>query len=112
MRKTIIAVTVALSLVIASTASASIRPHTCYTSDGNVRASGYTSCAFANNISRAWNIGIERGTCSYQDDAVCHGTVYSPVTHRNYRVTCFIGRPVDCETSGNQSWITFYWYPS
>jgi hypothetical protein len=108
-RLTLIALTALSSLVFAASASALVRPHTCSVAFGSVTASGYTSCAFANQIAIAWTRGINNGSCNTNYDRACRGYVYSPVTNRTYRVTCRTHEPVLCTTSGVDSWIRFWW---
>ena len=85
-------------------ASAAPPSHICHVSDGYVTASGNTSCAFANNI----NSGYNGGHCWRH--SVCRGYVYSPVTHKIYRVTAYTdSEGVYVTTSGNNSWISWQW---
>jgi hypothetical protein len=110
MRKLMLLAVVALSsLAFAASASALVRPHTCGVVFGTVTASGYTSCAFANQIALAWSRGINNGSCEPKYTRACRGSVYSPVTNQTYRVTCRTHEPVLCTTSGVDSWIQFWW---
>jgi hypothetical protein len=110
MKKCLAVLPVVAALAFTASASAAVRPHTCYVAGGTVAASGYTSCPFAANIARAWDRGINSGRCHPSWQRACRGWVFSPVTGNEYRVTCRTRNPVRCTTSGVDSWIQFWWH--